>query len=192
MYHCTIDLLFDLFGLVRFENKNNSCQLSDSWFQTSQTGGQLYSDTSPFSITWSGWLCVSVALRRLNNYLRILKKFSTLQFFSEGNLSQSESEESEEEVEYEDEIVRFWNNFLDYYLDLSNFHQFITVNRYEIYVGKSFCKTCKNIGDGVIACVNVIKLYGRKIRLFIKARVFVPGKPFQPSLMFVGEARNLP
>ncbi len=49
-YHCTIDLLFDWFGLVCFANKNKNCQLSYSWFQTSQTGGQRYSDTSPFSI----------------------------------------------------------------------------------------------------------------------------------------------
>jgi hypothetical protein len=26
--------------------------LSYSWFQTNQTGGQWYSDTSPFSIPW--------------------------------------------------------------------------------------------------------------------------------------------
>jgi hypothetical protein len=37
-------------GLVCFTNKNKKCQLSYSWFQTSQTGGQWYSDTSPFSI----------------------------------------------------------------------------------------------------------------------------------------------
>jgi hypothetical protein len=49
-YHCTIDLLFDLLGLACFANKNKTCELSYSWFQTSQTGGQLYSDTSPFSI----------------------------------------------------------------------------------------------------------------------------------------------
>ncbi len=49
-YHCTIDLLFDLFGLACFANKNKKCQLPYSWFQTSQTGGQWYSDTSPFSI----------------------------------------------------------------------------------------------------------------------------------------------
>jgi hypothetical protein len=36
---------------------------------------------------------------------------------------------------------------------------------------------------------NPIKLfYGCKLRLFIKARAFVPGKPFQPSLMFAGKA----
>jgi len=50
--HCTIDLLFDWFGLVCFANKNKNCQLSYSWFQTSQTGGQWYNDTSPFSIPW--------------------------------------------------------------------------------------------------------------------------------------------
>jgi hypothetical protein len=52
-YHCTIDLLFDWFGLVCLANKNKNCQLSYSWFQTSQTGGQHYSDTSPFSIPCS-------------------------------------------------------------------------------------------------------------------------------------------
>ncbi len=49
-YHCTIDLLFGWFGLVCFVNKNKNFQLSYSWFQTSQTGGQWYSDTSPFGI----------------------------------------------------------------------------------------------------------------------------------------------
>jgi hypothetical protein len=32
--------------------------------------------------------------------------------------------------------------------------------------------------------------YGLKLRLFI--REFIPGKPFQPSLMFVVKARSLP
>jgi hypothetical protein len=48
----TVDLLFDWFGLVCFAIKNKNCQLSNSWFQTSQTGGQQYNNTSPFSITW--------------------------------------------------------------------------------------------------------------------------------------------
>jgi len=34
-YHCTVDILFDWFGLVCFANKNKNCQLSYSWFQTS-------------------------------------------------------------------------------------------------------------------------------------------------------------
>ncbi len=33
--------------------------------------------------------------------------------------------------------------------------------------------------------------YGRNLQIFV-ARVFVPGKPFQPCLMFVGKARGLP
>jgi hypothetical protein len=40
--HCTVDL-----------------QLSYSWFQTSQTGGQLFSDTFPFSIHWLGCLLLA-------------------------------------------------------------------------------------------------------------------------------------
>ncbi len=49
-YYSTDDLLFDWFGLVCFANKKKNYQLPHSWFQTSQTGGQQYSDTSPFSI----------------------------------------------------------------------------------------------------------------------------------------------
>ncbi len=44
-YHCTIDLLFDWFGINRF-------YLQNRLIQTSQTGGQWYSDTSRFSIPW--------------------------------------------------------------------------------------------------------------------------------------------
>ncbi len=64
MYQCTIDLLFDWFGLVCFANKNKSCQFSYSWFQPSQTGGQWYSDTSPFSIPCSSLLANFVNYRR--------------------------------------------------------------------------------------------------------------------------------
>jgi hypothetical protein len=51
--HSTLDLLFDWFGLVCFESKNKNSQQSYSRFQASQTGGQWYSYTSPFSIPWS-------------------------------------------------------------------------------------------------------------------------------------------
>ncbi len=51
-YQCTIDLLFDWFGLVCFTNRNKNFQLSYSRFQTSQTEGQQYCDTFPFSIPW--------------------------------------------------------------------------------------------------------------------------------------------
>jgi hypothetical protein len=39
-YYCTIDLLFDLFGLLFLQIKTKNCQLSYSRLQTSQTGGQ--------------------------------------------------------------------------------------------------------------------------------------------------------
>jgi hypothetical protein len=40
---------------------------------------------------------------------------------------------------------------------------------------------------------NPIKLFTTVIyRFSLKARVFVPGKPFHPSLMFVGTDRSLP
>ncbi len=48
-YHCTVDLLFDCFELVCFANKTKN-QLSYRWIQTSQTGGQWYNETFPFSI----------------------------------------------------------------------------------------------------------------------------------------------
>ncbi len=35
-------------------------------------------------------------------------------------------------------------------------------------------------------------IYARKLRLFIKARAFVPVKPFQTSVMLVGKARAYP
>jgi hypothetical protein len=45
-YHCTIDLLFDWFGISCMTD--NFCfYLQNRLIQTSQTGGQLYSDTSP-------------------------------------------------------------------------------------------------------------------------------------------------
>jgi hypothetical protein len=49
-YHCTIDLLFDWFGISCMTTDNFCFYLQNRLIQTSQTGGQLYSDTSPFSI----------------------------------------------------------------------------------------------------------------------------------------------
>jgi hypothetical protein len=53
-YHCTIDLLFDWFGISCMTTDNFCFYLQNRLFQTSQTGGQRYSDTSPFSIPWLG------------------------------------------------------------------------------------------------------------------------------------------
>ena len=51
-YHCTIDLLFDWFGISCMTTVNCCFYLQNRLFQTSQTGGQQHSDTSPFSIPW--------------------------------------------------------------------------------------------------------------------------------------------
>jgi len=49
-YHCTVDLLFDWFGISCMTTDNFCFYLQNRIIQTSQTGGQLYSDISPFSI----------------------------------------------------------------------------------------------------------------------------------------------
>jgi len=63
-YHFTIDLLFGLFGLVCFANNYKNCRLSYSWFQTSQTGGQWYSDTSPLVFPGTA----KTTMREINAY----------------------------------------------------------------------------------------------------------------------------
>ncbi len=52
--HCgTVDLLFDWFGVSCMTTVFICFYLQNRLIQTSQTGGQWYSDTSPFSIPWS-------------------------------------------------------------------------------------------------------------------------------------------
>jgi hypothetical protein len=46
-YHCTIDLLFDRFGISCMTTEVFCYYLQNRLIQTSQTGGQWYSDTSP-------------------------------------------------------------------------------------------------------------------------------------------------
>jgi len=69
-YHCTIDLLFDWFGLVCFANNNKivSCQTAD--YKTVKQEGND-SDTSPFSIpcpTIGRLLSLLKQLIRKNNF----------------------------------------------------------------------------------------------------------------------------
>ena len=45
--HCTIDLLFDWFEISCMPTDNLCFYLQKRLIQTSQTGGQWYSDTSP-------------------------------------------------------------------------------------------------------------------------------------------------
>ncbi len=49
-YHCAFDLLFDWFGISCMTTDNFCFYSQKRLIQTSQTGGQLYNDTSPFSI----------------------------------------------------------------------------------------------------------------------------------------------
>jgi hypothetical protein len=51
-YHCTIDLLFDWFRISCMTTDNFCFYLQNRLIQTSQTGGQWYSDTSLFGIPW--------------------------------------------------------------------------------------------------------------------------------------------
>ncbi len=60
-YRCTVDLLFDWFGISCMTTDNFGFYLQKRLIRTSQTGGQWYSDTSPFSIPWilvCIWLCI--------------------------------------------------------------------------------------------------------------------------------------
>jgi hypothetical protein len=49
-YHCTIDLLFDWFGISCMAADNFCFYLQNRLIETSQTGGQQYNDTSTFGI----------------------------------------------------------------------------------------------------------------------------------------------
>jgi hypothetical protein len=49
-YHCTADLLFDWVGIGCMTPNNFCFYMQNRPIQTSQIGGQWYSDTSPFSI----------------------------------------------------------------------------------------------------------------------------------------------
>jgi hypothetical protein len=69
-YHFTIDLLFDWLGISSMKAKaDNFCfYLQNRLIQTSQTGGQRYSDTSPFSIP-----CTVVKMQARHQHLKLLQ-----------------------------------------------------------------------------------------------------------------------
>ena len=51
-YQCMVDLLFDWFVISCMTTDIFCFYLQNRLIQTSRTGGQQYSDTSPFSIPW--------------------------------------------------------------------------------------------------------------------------------------------
>jgi hypothetical protein len=55
-YHCTVDLLFDWFGISYMTTQNFCFYLQNRLIQTSQTGGQWYSDISPLEYSPVGSL----------------------------------------------------------------------------------------------------------------------------------------
>jgi hypothetical protein len=74
-YHCTIDLLFDWFGISCMTTDNFCHYLQNRLIQKSQTGGQWYTDTSPFRIPWLG-LC----RKYIWHWILMIAKFKTLSF----------------------------------------------------------------------------------------------------------------
>jgi hypothetical protein len=60
-YHCTVDLLFDWFGISCMTAYNFCFYLQNRLIQASQTGGQWYSDTSTFNIPWLYQICPCLA-----------------------------------------------------------------------------------------------------------------------------------
>ncbi len=67
-YHCTVDLLFDWFG-ISFVTAEFFCfYWQNRLIQTSQTGGPWYSDTSPLSIPWTWYQLVSFVIAKYITY----------------------------------------------------------------------------------------------------------------------------
>jgi hypothetical protein len=64
--HCTINLLFDWFGISCMTTDNFCFYLQNRLIQTSQTGGQRYSHTSPFSIPYSDSFPALLKIRRVS------------------------------------------------------------------------------------------------------------------------------
>jgi hypothetical protein len=84
-YHCTVDLLFDCFGISCMTTDNFCFYLQNRLIQTSQTGGQWYSDIFPFSIPClrSIWLVQTLFLilrRRKKGFYNL----STRRYKTEG------------------------------------------------------------------------------------------------------------
>jgi hypothetical protein len=73
-YHCTVDLQFDGLGISCMATDNFCFCLQNRLIQTSQTGGQWYSDTSPFSIPGQHILTKGLfVLAESHNYVYLYK-----------------------------------------------------------------------------------------------------------------------
>jgi hypothetical protein len=79
-YHCTVDLLFEWFGINCMPTDNFCFYLQNRLIQISQTGGQGYSDTSPFCIPCLGLQGTMRDAQKLmgENLKLVWAEFSTL------------------------------------------------------------------------------------------------------------------
>jgi hypothetical protein len=75
-YYCTVDLLFDWFGISCTATDNSCFYLQNRLIQTSQTGGQQYSDTSHFSIPWTNALSATLLLSEDENVYNVARSFA--------------------------------------------------------------------------------------------------------------------
>jgi hypothetical protein len=76
-YQCTIDLLFDWFGISCTTTDIFCFYLLNRLIQTSQKGGQWYSDTSPFSFPWFSISCLYCQVQFNENFNQKLKIVTT-------------------------------------------------------------------------------------------------------------------
>jgi hypothetical protein len=74
-YRCTIDLLFDWFGISYMTPDNFCFYLLNRLIQTSQTGGQWYSDTSPFSIPCFVLQYIHISVSLVYMYIFTINKY---------------------------------------------------------------------------------------------------------------------
>ncbi len=70
-YHCTVDYLFDWFGISCITTANFCFYLQNRLILMSKTGGQQYSDTSPFSIPCILACCSSTEVEHLTHHLKV-------------------------------------------------------------------------------------------------------------------------
>jgi hypothetical protein len=60
-----------------------------------------------------------------------------------------------------------------------------------MFASKAVVQVPTPTSDGDVPTATSQSFYGRNLRLFVITRVFFPGRPFRPSLMFAGKASSL-
>jgi hypothetical protein len=74
-YHCTIDLLFDWFGLVCFANKNKNCHIADFKPVKPEINGEMILPPLVFPCTNIG-LSSSILRKVVKSCLRVRPEFN--------------------------------------------------------------------------------------------------------------------